>query len=218
MQQRKPRTPSLMWFLHVHEHVCAEAALYGCMHIHAQSLLLKCTDCTLLRCRCMTCNTMPKLSSFQMSLPCMQCVVVYLLYVCYLALNSTRKVGGVLLNAYWPSVGFGICGLVGGAFMLAYVAACYRSRRMLLGAQVALTVLYAASMSMTSFAMFKPTVVDAKVGEYSTQGHAIVVGPQDMSAAWLRAWTCPALSVLCCMLVITSGSMRPPRVSKGVGP
>lgn len=98
-----------------------------------------------------------------MSLAAPQCVVCYLLYICYLALNATRKVAGVLLNAYWPNVGFAIGGVMGGALILAYLAASYRSRRMLLAAQVALVTLYAAALGMTSFALFKPTVVDAKV-------------------------------------------------------
>ncbi|KAG2432305.1 hypothetical protein HYH02_013027 [Chlamydomonas schloesseri] len=87
----------------------------------------------------------------------------YSLWLTVQAVNTTRKVIGVLANSVWPNAAFGGAALLGASFIGLLMAVRYRSKRILLLSQAACLFLYSAFLVITCGVVFQPTVVDAKL-------------------------------------------------------
>ncbi|KAG2485413.1 hypothetical protein HYH03_015899 [Edaphochlamys debaryana] len=87
----------------------------------------------------------------------------YSLFLAIQAVNSTRKVVGVLSNSFWPMAGFTSAALLGGTFIGALLSIRYRSKRILLISQAAMLLLYSAFLVIVCGIVFAPTAVDAKL-------------------------------------------------------
>ncbi|PNH03478.1 hypothetical protein TSOC_010441, partial [Tetrabaena socialis] len=87
----------------------------------------------------------------------------YSLYLTMHAVNTTRKVQGVLSNSYWPAAAFASAGLLGAAFIGTLLAMRYRSKRLLLLSQAAMLVLYSAFLVILCGVAMRPTGVDPKL-------------------------------------------------------
>ncbi|GFR42951.1 hypothetical protein Agub_g3840 [Astrephomene gubernaculifera] len=85
------------------------------------------------------------------------------MYLSMQAVNTTRKVVGVLVNSIWPLAAFLSCVLLGGAFIGALLSVRYRSRRMLLLSQAAMLLLYSGFLVVMCGVVMRPTVVDPKL-------------------------------------------------------
>ncbi|KAG2427327.1 hypothetical protein HXX76_012522 [Chlamydomonas incerta] len=87
----------------------------------------------------------------------------YSLWLTVQAVNTTRKVVGVLANSVWPNAAFAGAALLGACFIGLLLAVRYRSKRILLLSQAACLFLYSAFLVITCGVVFQPTVVDAKL-------------------------------------------------------
>ncbi|KXZ43832.1 hypothetical protein GPECTOR_79g111 [Gonium pectorale] len=87
----------------------------------------------------------------------------YSLYLTMHAVNTTRKVAGVLVFSAWPSASFLAGGLLGATYIGALLAVRYRSRRFLLASQSAMLALYSTYLVIVVGVVLQPTAVDAKL-------------------------------------------------------